>query len=174
MARFLSAVSGAARLWALLGGAILLSIVAVTVVNVGAFALDRVARLAGMSVGGLPGYEDYVRLAIGASIPMFLPWCQAERGHLAVDLLLSRMPAAVGRSVDRLSLALMAMLALFLAYWMTLGLVETRADDALSSVLGWPVWPFYLTGIGSLLLWATLAAAQALTGAGTAKPVSDA
>ena len=157
-------ITSLARIWAILGGAILLSIVAVTVINVGAFALDRLARLAGESVSALPGYEDYVRLAVGAAVPMLLPWCQVQRGHLAVDLFLSRAPDAFKRAIDRLSLLLMAALSLFLAYWMTLGLLETRDDGALSRVLGWQEWPFYITGILSLSLWSVVALAQAING----------
>jgi len=164
-----------ARVWAILGGVVLLGIVAVTVANAGAFALDRVARLAGGEVGALPGYEDFVTLAIGTAIPMFLPWCQAQRGHLAVDLFLSRAPAWLKRGIDRLSLVSMAALALFLAYWMTLGLLETRGDGALSPVLGWQVWPFYISGIVSLVLWSMIATVQALTDTPeAANPVPDA
>ena len=68
--------------WALLGGVLLFAIVFVTVTNVGGFALDRVARLFGGTVYGLPGYEDFVRLAISAAALMLLPYCQLVRGHL--------------------------------------------------------------------------------------------
>ena len=146
--------------WAILGGVVLLAIVAVTVTNVGAFALDSVMRLFGGTVSGLPGYEDFVRLTVAAAIPMFLPWCQFQRGHLSVDLFLKNAPAGFNRFIERLSLVLMALVALFLAYWMVLGLQETKADGALSRVLGWEEWPFYLPGIASLILWAVVAVAQ--------------
>lgn len=146
--------------WAILGGLILLSIVAVTVTNVGAFALDRLARTWGSTVSGLPGYEDYVRLAVAAAIPMFLPYCQLQRGHLSVDLFLKKAPASFNRFIDRLSLVLMAVTALFLAYWMILGMEETKNDGALSRILGWQEWPFYLPGIASLILWAIVALSQ--------------
>ncbi len=146
--------------WAILGGLILLAIVGVTVTNVGAFTLDRIARMWGGSVGALPGYEDFVRLAIGSAIPMFLPYCQYRRGHLAVDLFLRRAPAGLRNGIDRLSLILMVGLTLFLAYWMVEGLFETREDGTLSPVLGWDEWPFYVTGIISLILWAVVAFMQ--------------
>lgn len=149
-----------AGFWAILGGLVLLAIVGVTITNVGAFALDRIARLSGGTVSGLPGYEDFVRLAVAAAIPMFLPYCQTQRGHLAVDLFLKKAPPAFDRFIDRLSLVLMAATALFLAYWMRLGMIETQEDGALSRVLGWEEWPFYLPGIASLILWATIAIAQ--------------
>ncbi len=146
--------------WAVLGGVVLLAIAAVTVTNVGAFGLDKIARLFGATVSGLPGYEDFVRLAISGAALMLFPYCQFKRGHVAVDLFVNMTPRAVRRVLDAVSLIAMAALAAFLAYWMVLGLLETRADGALSRVLGWPEWPFYLPGIASLVLWAAIAAHQ--------------
>lgn len=155
-----AALERSTAIWAILGGLILLAIVGVTVTNVAAFGLDRIARLSGRTVSGLSGYEDFVRLAVAAAIPMFLPYCQMQRGHLAVDLFLKRAPRWFNWIIDTLSLILMASAALFLAYWMVLGMIETRADGALSRVLGWHEWPFYLAGIASLILWAIVAIAQ--------------
>jgi len=145
---------------ALLGGLILLAIVLVTAVNAAAFGLNRIARLFGGTVSGLSGYEDFVRLAVGAAALLFFPYCQLQRGHLAVDFLVDKMAPLARRALDGLSLLGIAALALFLAYWMALGMAETRADGALSRVLGWPEWPFYLPGILSLLLWAAIALLQ--------------
>ncbi len=146
--------------WALAGGVLIIAIMLVTSVNVGAFALDRIARLFGTNVVALPGYEDFVRLAISCAALMFLPYCQYRRGHVAVDLIVSRLPASVRRGLDRLWLVTLVLLALFLAYWMMLGLIETRDDGALSPVLSWPEWPFYIPGILSLFLWAVIAGMQ--------------
>ena len=43
---------------------------------------------------------------------------------------------------------------------MLFGMLETHADAAVSRVLGWPEWPFYIPGIASLVLWALIALAQ--------------
>jgi len=146
--------------WALLGGAILVAIVLVTTANVGAFGLDKLARPFGGTVSGLPGYEDFVRLAISAAALMFFPYCQLKRGHIAVDILARKSSPAVQRAFDVVSLSLTALLAAFLGYWMLLGMAETYADGALSRVLGWPEWPFYLPGAVSLFLWTAVAATQ--------------
>lgn len=146
--------------WAVLGGIILISIVVVTSANVGAFAIDRMARLFGTHFPALPGFEDYVRLAISSAALMFFPYCQDQRGHIVVDLMGSKTPAWVKRIFDRVWLLMTLFLALFLAYWMTLGMVETRQDNALSRVLGWPEWPFYIPGIISLVLWALVSVNQ--------------
>jgi TRAP-type C4-dicarboxylate transport system permease small subunit len=147
--------------WALLGGVGLLLIVGATAFNVGAFTADRVARIFGASVGAFPGYEDFVRLVVSAAVLMLFPYCQLQRGHVAVDLLVERMPQPVQRAVDAISLIGMTLLVLFLLYWMVIGMIETRADHAVSRVLGWPEWPFYLPGLVSLALWALVAAADA-------------
>ncbi len=146
---------------ALIGGLVLLAIVLVTTANAGAFTLDRLARVFGGTVSGLPGYEDFVRLAVSAAALMLLPYCQLRRGHVAVDLFVKWLPPRIRRGFDIAIAFAMAGLAAFLAFWMTVGLLETRADGALSRVLGWPEWPFYLPGIASLLLWAVVAALQA-------------
>ena len=157
MARFAARL---AEWWALAGGVLVLAIMIVTSVNVAAFGLDRIARVYGASVSALPGYEDFVRLAVSGAALMFFPYCQLRRGHVSVDLFVGMLPPAAGVVLDRLWLAATVALALFLAYWMTFGLLETRNDQALSPVLGWPEWPFYIPGIASLLLWALIAGIQ--------------
>jgi len=146
--------------WAIAAGLVLVSIVLVTVTNVGAFTLDRVLAFADIDVQGLPGYEDYVRLAVSCAALMFVPWCQARRGHVAVDFFIEMMPSPVQRALDKLWLSLTVILALFLAFTMTIGMMETYSDNELSRVLGWPNWPFYLPGIVSMALWAMVAALQ--------------
>ena len=156
------ALAAVATWWALAGGLLLLAITAVTTLNVGAFIADRVAGAWGADIEGLPGYEDFVRLALSSAALMFFPYCQLRRGHVAVDLFVTALPAPVQRLLDRLWLSLTAVAALFLGYWMVLGLGESRSDRVASSILGWPEWPFYAPGVVSLALWAAVAAAQAL------------
>lgn len=150
--------------WALLGGVLVFAIMIVTSVNVGAFGLDRIARMFEGNVSGLPGYEDFVRLAISCAALMFFPYCQLRRGHVVVDLFASSFPTAFVRFLDRLWLVIITLLALSLFYWMILGMLETYADNALSPVLGWSEWPFYVPGIISLFLWALTAGFQAIKG----------
>lgn len=148
------------ELWAFLGGLLLMVIVLVTTTNVIAFALDKLARLAGSTVSGLPGYEDFVGLAIGAAALTFFPYCQLRKGHVAVDLFVSKAPRRMRHALGYVWLLTAIATALFLAYWMWLGMFESRSDDAVSRVLGWPVWPFYAPGVVSLVLWAAVAAMQ--------------
>lgn len=155
-----AAVGRLADWWAVAGGLVLLTIVLVTTANAGAFALDRVARLWGGTLPGLPGYEDFVRLAISCAALMFFPYAQARRGHVAVDIFVAYLPARLRAVLDKLWLAATVAMALFLAWWMWFGMARARADALVTGVLGWPDWPFYLPGIASLVLWALVAAVQ--------------
>ncbi len=146
--------------WALIGGVLLIAIVVVTSVNVGAFSIDRLARHFGANVAGLPGYEDFVRLAVGAAALMFFPYCQLRSGHVNVDLVAKHFPPTVQRALDLLWLVMGALVALGLAWYMFQGMLEIRADGTVSPVLGWLVWPFYAPGVVSLILWALVAGYQ--------------
>jgi len=158
------AIASASRLCAFGGGALLLLIVAVTAVNAGAFALDFALRHAGVRVPGLPGYEDFVRLATGSAFLMMLPWCQVMRGHIAPEAFTRRMGERTRRRLDRLWTFLIALAAAFLGAFLVAGMLESRADGVRAPILGWSEWPFYLPGIAALFLWAAAAGAQFLDG----------
>lgn len=146
--------------WALLAGVLTLLIVLATTINTAAFGADKIARLFGANVGGLSGYEDFVRLVISAAALMFFPYCQRRKGHVAVDLFAEQFSDQAQKVIESIILILTIILALFLAYWMTLGMISAYEDFASSPILGWPNWPFYIPGILSLALWAVVAAVQ--------------
>ena len=147
-------------MWALLGGLLLIAITLVTSVNVGSTILNRIAVLFGGNVAGLPGYEDFVRLTISCAALMFFPYCQAKRGHVAVSLFVNGLPSGIRLGLIRFWVGITVLAAAFLGYWMLIGMFETRDDQVSSSILGWPIWPFYIPGIVSLILWALVAAGQ--------------
>lgn len=146
--------------WALLAGILTFLIVLVTTINTAAFGADKIARLFGENVAGLAGYEDFVRLAMSAVALMFFPYCQRQKGHVAVDLFAERFSLRTQIFLERIILLLTVCVALFLAYWMALGMISAYEDFASSPILGWPNWPFYVPGILSLILWAVVALMQ--------------
>ncbi|MDP2697665.1 TRAP transporter small permease [Thalassospira sp.] len=146
--------------WAVLGGVLALIISVVTMVNVTAFGLDRLARHFGENVPAIIGYEDFVSLLVSCAVLMFFPYCQTRHGHVAVDVFMKLFPAGFGRIVQIISSTLMTLLAGFLAWMMFNGLFEVRGDNTLSSILGWQIWPFYVPGILSLILWTLISASQ--------------
>lgn len=136
---------------ALLGGAVLLVIVAITTINAVAF----LARLPALS-----GYEDFVRLTVGAAALLMLPYCQICGGHIRVELLSGKLSPAARARLDAVWRILTAAAAAGLGVLLFVGMLETRADNALSPILGWQEWPFYLPAIFALFLWSATAAAN--------------
>ncbi len=148
--------------FALGGGLIIMTIVFVTTANVSSFTLNRIASLFGGQVSGLSGYEDFVRLAMSSAALMFFPLAQVKHGHVAVDIFMNKAPVWLQRFTDKCWSVLILIMALFLMYWMIIGLFEKRADHVVVGVLNWVEWPFYIPGILSLLLWAAIACVQLL------------
>ncbi|MQX38438.1 TRAP transporter small permease [Roseospira navarrensis] len=147
---------------AVYGGLVLFVITAITMVNVAGFTLDALAEPFGGRVSGLSGYEEVVALLIGGATLAFLPWCQLRRGHVVVDLFTRRLPARAVDAIDRLALALTAVLALGLAVSMAWGMARMRADGVVTGVLSWPEWPFWSPGVVALALWGSVAAVMAV------------
>mgnify|MGYP003115197256 FL=1 len=150
----------AAAWFAVAGGFLALLIAVVTMVNVTAFGLDKLARLFDANVPAIIGYEDFVSMIVSSAALMFFPYCQSRHGHVAVDVFIKMFPTWFARVVDTASGICMTLLALFLAYMMVHGLIEVRSDNTLSAILGWQIWPFYLPGIASMFLWALIAGNQ--------------
>jgi len=150
----------AASWFAVAGGLLALMIAVITIVNVTAFGLDKVARLFDANVPAIIGYEDFVSMIISSAALMFFPYCQAQHGHVAVDVFIKMFPDWFARSIDVISGILMTALALFLGYMMVHGMIEVRSDNTLSATLGWTIWPFYVPGIASMFLWAMIAGSQ--------------
>ncbi|MTI43497.1 TRAP-type C4-dicarboxylate transport system permease small subunit [Roseibium hamelinense] len=159
-----AALHRAVTFWALLGGVLAIAIVLVTAVNVGAFMLDSALKPFGIYVSALPGYEDFVRLAVSAAALSFFPYCQMKRGHVAVELFVQSFPEWLRGALDRFWTFLSAALAVFLAYWMWIGMLESRSDGTVTAILGWSEWPWYFPGIVSMGLWALVSLYQAAGG----------
>ncbi|MEL6922138.1 MAG: TRAP transporter small permease subunit [Pseudomonadota bacterium] len=147
-------------LWAVLGGMVLISIMAITTINASAFLADRIASGFGGNVAGLSGYEDFVSLAIAGAVTSFFPWCQLQRGHLAVQLFKGRGSDGLWRRITLLWDLLLIATVAFLAWMLFQGALEARADGNQTAILGWPVWQFMLPPVLSLALWSVIATTQ--------------
>lgn len=139
--------------WALFGGALLLVIVLITGLNVAGFSLNRIFRIFGSSFPGISGYEDIVTLLVGVAAVTMFPFCQYQKGNIAVDLFMTNAPRWLENLVEKFSSLLMLATVVFLAWMMVLGTLQVKEDGDLSQVLGIPVWPFMAISIVSMVLW---------------------
>lgn len=128
-----------AKVWAILGGILLVALSVMTVVSIVGRALT------GFGLGPVPG--DYELVANGCAIAIFafLPWCQLRRGHVTVDIFIntlsSRAIAVFGFLGDVLVLIVSAVIArqLYLGW----GEKFPYGSDALRDALAMGYKPFF-------------------------------
>ena len=77
------------RLLALGGGLVLVAAALVTVASI----IGRSFLFVGL--GPVRGDFELVEISCAIAIFAFLPWCQLNRGHVTVDVLVERLPARV-------------------------------------------------------------------------------
>jgi TRAP-type C4-dicarboxylate transport system permease small subunit len=113
------------------------------------------------------GDFELVEMGIAVGGSLFLPYCQATRGHIIVDFFTMRAgPRTVG-VLDRFGALLMA--AMFLAVgWRTIaGAIDIAASGETSMLMRIPIWVGYAAMVPGVLLAGLIALAQA---AGAAPP----
>lgn len=155
-------MTAGATAFALTSGLLILAVVLVTVVNVTGYTLDAWLSPIGLSVPGLPGYEDAVALLTGVAALLMMPYCQMTRGHVAVDLLTARLSPASERVITRVTDGLTGIIATFLTIMMFRGGWQFAGDGTLSPVLGWPIWPFLIPATLGCGFWAMIAISAAV------------
>lgn len=136
---------------AMLGGAALLAVMALTVVSVAGRALVP------LGLGPVPGDFELVEVGAAFAVAAFLPWCQRQRGHVTVDILLARAGARVNAWVDVAANLLMTLAAALIAWRMGMGLAD-RLGSAFyvetTFILQFPVWWGYAATLSGAAVFA--------------------
>ncbi|MFD1882795.1 TRAP transporter small permease [Paracoccus pacificus] len=160
-----------ARWLALAGGAVLLALIAMTVISI----LGR----AGLSLSaiwqGAPGWMarlrplrgDFELIELGSAVAIFafLPWCQITAGHARVDLVADWLPAAVNRALMRFwDWAMLAVMGVIL-WRLWVGMIGKQGAGETSFLLGVPVWWAYAAGVFCMVIAVLTAAIIAFSGA---------
>jgi TRAP-type C4-dicarboxylate transport system permease small subunit len=149
----------AARSLAIAGGILLVAAMAVTVASVFRGALGR----------PILGDTELVELLVGVAIAWFMPWCQARRAHVRLDVFTARAPAAMRRSLDAAAGVLAAIVVAVLAWRLVQGGLDAHERGRETMFLQIPLfWGYGAAGLG-MLLWSIVAAVQALEGLGFAR-----
>jgi TRAP-type C4-dicarboxylate transport system permease small subunit len=131
-------------LWAS-GGFMLLMLLTVVI--------DVSARIAKVPIKGAYDSGEILMACITYTA---LAYTQFEKGHIRVDILLSRFPKRTIQVLDAIMLLACAVTALLIAYAMTgrvWSIVFASGPAPVSLLLSIPLWPFLaLVALGSLLL----------------------
>ena len=131
--------------FAVVGGIVLTAMVVLVVISIFGRALFS---------SPVPGDFEIVALGTAVAIFMFLPYCYMQKGNVAVDIFISRMPPGVQRGMDVLAAALFGVVAALFAWRSVFGLADTVRNGDMSMILGFPVWVVHPFGVASFALLA--------------------
>lgn len=134
---------------AMLGGAVLIAVLLLTVISI----VGRGLIFAGL--GPIPGDFELVEAGTAFAVLAFLPLCQFHRGHVTVDLFLARVGRRPNAVIDVIANLLMTAAAAVLTWRLALGLLDKRSYGETTFILQFPVWWSYaacLLGAGVFTL----------------------
>ena len=126
---------------AMAGGAALIAVLLLTVVSI----VGRGLLFAGL--GPIPGDFALVEAGTAFAVLAFLPICQYHRGHVTVDLFLSRAGRRPNAAIDVVANLLMTAAATVLTWRLYLGMLDKHAYGETTFILQFPVWWSYVAAL---------------------------
>ena len=142
----------AARLFALVGGAVLIGLVVLTILSV----LGRTINAYGLG----PIMGDFELVEHGTAFVVFcaLPLCQIRFGHVAVDVLARHFSYIISWLLAMVSQLGLLIMAVLISRQLYLGMMDKLNWGELSFILQLPVWWGYAAAFPASLLWVITAA----------------
>jgi TRAP-type C4-dicarboxylate transport system permease small subunit len=131
---------------------------------ISAVALMSVASIVGRTVIGrtVAGDFELVEIGIAVAASMFLPYCQATRGHIVVDFFTLKAGARTIARLDRLGHLLMAVMLLVIAWRTSRAAADLWATGQTSMLRGFPLWLGYAAAVPGVLVAGLIAFVQAI------------
>lgn len=145
-----AAVARAVTVWALLGGVLLLAVVAVNVLSV----------VGGVVWKPFPGDFELTEMGVAIAVFGFLPYCQLTDANVTADIFTAKAPGPVLAILRALASLIAFLFACILVWRMYLGMLDQRAYDYTTTILQLPIWWAFVPILVSLVL---LVAAALLT-----------
>jgi TRAP-type C4-dicarboxylate transport system permease small subunit len=134
------------------GGAALIAVLSLTVVSI----VGRSLIFAGL--GPIPGDFELVEAGTAFAVLAFLGLCQFHRGHVTVDIFLSRASRRVNVLVDLLANGLMTAAAGVLAWRLFDGMLDKRSYGETTFILQFPIWWSYALSLLGAVVFAVVCA----------------
>lgn len=152
-------LDGMATAAALLGGALLMAAVAVTVASV----------LRGAAINRpILGDSELVEMLLGVAVALCLPLCEMRGAHVLVDFFTQRLPPRALAGLDALMRAVAAAVVAVLAWRLAVGGAGMWERERETMFLLIPYWWGYAGAAAGMMLWtacAAFVAAEAAAGA---------
>lgn len=145
--RLTAAVGGLAWALAILGGVVLIALVAVTDASI----IGRL--LIPIGLAPIPGDFEIVEAGTAFAILSFLPLCQFRRGHASVDVFTNRLPSPVLRTIGVIVDVAFAVVISLIVWRMYSGLGDKLRNGQTTFILQLPVWWTYAGGLAGGIAW---------------------
>jgi len=123
-----------ARALALLGGFVLASLIVLTVVSI----TGRAFIFAGL--GPVPGDFELVEVSSAFAVFAFLPWCQFKRGHVTVDLFVSKLSPRKLAFLSLIGNVLLSVVSSLILWRLVLGTLDKQNYNETTFILQFPLW----------------------------------
>ena len=144
-------VQSIAKITALLGGAVLVAVVAVTCMSIagrwlGGFGHSDAAEAIGplgralQSLGPIRGDFELVEAGVAFAIMAFLPWCQITRAHASVDVITGTLPEGVQRALALAWEVVFAVVLAVISWRLFVGMEAKARYGETTFMLQVPVW----------------------------------
>lgn len=134
------------------GGAALIALLSLTVVSI----VGRGLIFAGL--GPIPGDFELVEAGTAFAVMCFLPLCQFHRGHVTVDLFLTRAGRRTNARIDVAANLLMTGAAGVIAWRLFLGMLDKRSYGETTFILQFPVWWAYAAALAGAAVFTLVCA----------------
>ncbi|MEN9063200.1 MULTISPECIES: TRAP transporter small permease [Ponticoccus] len=139
---FSAAVARLATIWALLGGLVLLAVVAINVFTV----------LGGIVGRPFSGDFELTEIGIAIAVFAFLPYCQLTDANVTADIFTARAPTRVLAALRALASLLAFGFAALLVWRMSLGMIDQKTYGYVTAILQVPIWWGFMPILVSLAL----------------------
>lgn len=183
-----TAVERLARCAALIGGVVMVVLLAITCLSVlgrglnsmghsswlTALAPGLAERLIASGVGPISGDFELVEAGIAFAIFAFLPICQLYSGHATVDVFTSRLSARANAGLRAFWEAVLTLVIWLITWRLGAGLLDKMGNGETTFLLQFPVWWAYAASLAAAIVasvTALYAAAGRMLLAVTGKPV---
>lgn len=146
-----SIVRWIAQTMAILGGLVLVGMIILTCISI----LGR--SLISIGLGPIPGDFELVEAASAFAVFSFLPWCQLNCGHAAVDIFTNFLPKFINKWIDLFAEVLMGIAIIIIAWKLFDGTLSKSKYGETTFILQFPIWWAYATSLFAALIGCIIA-----------------
>jgi TRAP-type C4-dicarboxylate transport system permease small subunit len=135
----------------------ILAVVGALVLLAGAAILTYSVVLRVVASGQVRGDFEIVAVSSGIAILLFLPYCQARRAHVLIEVFTAWLPESMRRAMDGLWSLVLAVAAALLSARLFVGLQDAWSRNDVTMMLQIPLFAVFVAALIGVVCTAILA-----------------